>query len=141
MKVLIVYYSMYGHIYKMAEAAADGVTQVKGAEVKMYRVPETLPDDALKKMGALDFQKRKLLMSMFALRMIWFLLMQLYLARQRVSAICVVRCGNFSILLEEFGPKDFLSVKWEAYLPARRHNMVVRNQQSLASILHYFIKE
>jgi len=49
---------MYGHIYKMAEAVADGVTQVNGAEVKMYRVPETLPDDVLKKMGALDFQKK-----------------------------------------------------------------------------------
>jgi NAD(P)H dehydrogenase (quinone) len=42
----------------MAEAMADGVAQVKGAEVKMYRVPETLPDDVLKKMGALDFQKK-----------------------------------------------------------------------------------
>jgi multimeric flavodoxin WrbA len=42
MKVLIVYYSMFGHIYKMAQAVAEGVKQVKGAEVKMYRVPETL---------------------------------------------------------------------------------------------------
>jgi len=58
MKVLIVYYSMYGHIYKMAEAIAEGVKQVKSAEVKMYRVPETLPDDVLKKMGASDFQKK-----------------------------------------------------------------------------------
>ena len=58
MKVLIVYYSMYGHIYKMAEAIAEGVKQVNGAEVKMYRVPETLPDDVLEKMGALDFQKK-----------------------------------------------------------------------------------
>ena len=58
MKVLIVYYSMYGHIYKMAEAIAEGVKQVKGAEAKIYRVPETLPDDVLAKMGALDFQKK-----------------------------------------------------------------------------------
>jgi NAD(P)H dehydrogenase (quinone) len=42
----------------MAEAVAEGVKQVKGAEVKMYRVPETLPDDVLKKMGASDFQKK-----------------------------------------------------------------------------------
>jgi NAD(P)H dehydrogenase (quinone) len=49
---------MYGHIYKMAEAIAEGVKQVKSAEVKMYRVPETLPDDVLKKMGASDFQKK-----------------------------------------------------------------------------------
>jgi NAD(P)H dehydrogenase (quinone) len=57
MKVLIVYYSMYGHIYKMAKAVAEGVAQVKEAAVKMYRVPETLPEEVLKKMGALDFQK------------------------------------------------------------------------------------
>jgi len=42
----------------MAQAVAEGVKQVKEAEVKMYRVPETLPDDVLKKMGALDFQKQ-----------------------------------------------------------------------------------
>jgi len=42
----------------MAEAVAEGVKQVKGAEVKMYRVPETLPDEVLEKMGALDFQKK-----------------------------------------------------------------------------------
>jgi len=49
---------MFGHIYKMAQAAAEGVKQVKDAEVKMYRVPETLSDDVLKKMGASDFQKK-----------------------------------------------------------------------------------
>jgi NAD(P)H dehydrogenase (quinone) len=52
MKVLIVYYSMYGHIYKMAEAAAEGVRAVEGAEVVFRRVPETLPADVLEKMGA-----------------------------------------------------------------------------------------
>ena len=48
---------MYGHIYKMAKAVAEGAKQVKGAEVKICRVPETLPDDVLKKMGATNFQK------------------------------------------------------------------------------------
>jgi len=48
----------FGHIYKMAEAVDEGVKQVKDAEVKMYRVPETLSDDVLKKMGASDFQKK-----------------------------------------------------------------------------------
>ena len=52
MKVLIVYYSMYGHIYKMAEAAAEGVRAVEGAEVVLRRVPETLPAEVLEKMGA-----------------------------------------------------------------------------------------
>ncbi len=57
MKVLIVYYSTYGHVYKMAEAIAEGVKQVDGAEAIMRRVPETLPDEVLEKMGAVDAQK------------------------------------------------------------------------------------
>ncbi|WP_319521461.1 NAD(P)H:quinone oxidoreductase [uncultured Desulfosarcina sp.] len=57
MKVLIVYYSTYGHIHKMAEAIADGVNQVEGAEAVLRRVPETLPGEVLEKMGALDAQK------------------------------------------------------------------------------------
>lgn len=56
-KVLIVYYSMYGHIYKMAEAIADGVLEVAGCEAIIKRVPETLSDDVLEMMGALEAQK------------------------------------------------------------------------------------
>jgi NAD(P)H dehydrogenase (quinone) len=57
MKVLIVYYSTYGHVNKMAEAVAEGVNQVDGAEAVMRRVPETLPRDVLEKMGAVDAQQ------------------------------------------------------------------------------------
>ena len=57
MKVLIVYYSMYGHIYKMAQAVEQGVRQVKGVDVALRRVPETLPDAVLEKMGAVEAQK------------------------------------------------------------------------------------
>ncbi len=57
MKVLIVYYSMYGHIYRMAEAVKEGAGSVKGAETTLCRVPETLPDEVLKNMGALETQK------------------------------------------------------------------------------------
>jgi NAD(P)H dehydrogenase (quinone) len=57
MKVLVVFYSMYGHIYKMAEAVAEGAKAVAGAEVEIRRVPETLPPDVLEKMGALEAQK------------------------------------------------------------------------------------
>jgi len=57
MKVLIVYYSMYGHIHRMAEAVAEGAKEVKGAEVQICRVPETLPEEVLQKMGALEAQK------------------------------------------------------------------------------------
>jgi NAD(P)H dehydrogenase (quinone) len=40
MKILVVYYSMYGHVLKMARAAAEGVQTVAGAEVVLRRVQE-----------------------------------------------------------------------------------------------------
>ena len=55
-KVLIVYYSMYGHVYRMAEAVAAGVREVAGCEALVRRVPETLPEEVLGLMGALDAQ-------------------------------------------------------------------------------------
>jgi NAD(P)H dehydrogenase (quinone) len=57
MKILIVYYSMYGHIHRMAEAVAEGAKEVGGTEVEMRRVPETLPQEVLAKMGAVEAQK------------------------------------------------------------------------------------
>jgi NAD(P)H dehydrogenase (quinone) len=57
MKVLIVFYSTYGHIYKMAEAVAEGAKEITGTEVDIRRVPETLPEDVLEKMGAVGAQK------------------------------------------------------------------------------------
>jgi NAD(P)H dehydrogenase (quinone) len=57
MKVLIVYYSMYGHVHQMAEAVAEGAGSVPGADVVIRRVPETLSPDILEKMGAVEAQK------------------------------------------------------------------------------------
>ncbi len=50
--VQVVFYSMYGHIYKMAEAVAAGAREVKGTEVTIYQVPELVPEAALEKSGA-----------------------------------------------------------------------------------------
>ncbi|UCD02951.1 MAG: NAD(P)H:quinone oxidoreductase [Candidatus Aenigmatarchaeota archaeon] len=57
MKVLVAYHSMHGAIKKMADAVAEGAKSVKGSEVKICRVPETMPDEVLEKMGALEPQK------------------------------------------------------------------------------------
>jgi NAD(P)H dehydrogenase (quinone) len=57
MKVLIPFYSMYGHIYMMAQAVAEGVEQVEGVKAILRRVPETLPPEVLEKMGAVASQK------------------------------------------------------------------------------------
>jgi NAD(P)H dehydrogenase (quinone) len=52
MKVQIVFYSMYGHIYRMAEAVAKGAREVEGARIELYQVPELVPEEALVKSGA-----------------------------------------------------------------------------------------
>ncbi|MBW2488684.1 MAG: NAD(P)H:quinone oxidoreductase [Deltaproteobacteria bacterium] len=57
MKVLVIFYSTYGHVYQMAEAVAEGVKKVGGAQVDIRRVPETLPPEVLEKMGAVEAQK------------------------------------------------------------------------------------
>ena len=49
-RVLVLYYSSYGHIERMAEAAADGVREA-GAEVTIKRVPELVPQDIAKRSG------------------------------------------------------------------------------------------
>ena len=51
-KIQIVFYSMYGHIYRMAEAVAEGARGVPGAEVKLYQVAELVPDSVLESSGA-----------------------------------------------------------------------------------------
>ncbi len=57
MKVLVVYYSLYGHVHRMAEAVAAGIREVDGAEAVLRRVPETLTTEILEKMGAIEAQK------------------------------------------------------------------------------------
>ena len=56
-QVQVVFYSMYGHIYRMAEAVAEGARRVPGVEVLLQQVPETLSDEALAKMGATEARK------------------------------------------------------------------------------------
>ena len=52
MKIQVVFYSMYGHIYRMAEAVAEGARSVAGAEVSLFQVPELVPEAALERTGA-----------------------------------------------------------------------------------------
>lgn len=57
MKVLVLFYSTYGHVYRMAQAVAEGAREVGGTEVIVKRVPETLSADILQAMGATEAQK------------------------------------------------------------------------------------
>ena len=51
-KIKIVFYSMYGHVYQLAEAVAEGARKVKGSEVQIFQVPELVPEDVLIQSGA-----------------------------------------------------------------------------------------
>jgi NAD(P)H dehydrogenase (quinone) len=57
MKLLVLFYSTYGHIYRMAQAIAGGAREVAGVDVVLKRVPETLPPEVLAAMGAVEAQK------------------------------------------------------------------------------------
>jgi NAD(P)H dehydrogenase (quinone) len=56
-KIHIIFYSMYGHIYKMAQAVEAGAKSAPDTQVSLFQVKETLPDDILAKMGALEAKK------------------------------------------------------------------------------------
>ncbi len=50
-KVLVLYYSGYGHVETLAQAIAEGVGEVDGAEVTVKRVPELVPEEIARKSG------------------------------------------------------------------------------------------
>ncbi|MGA7749987.1 MAG: NAD(P)H:quinone oxidoreductase [Gallionella sp.] len=56
-KVLVLYYSMFGHIERMAEAIAEGVRMVDGVDAVIKRVPEIIPEDRARAMGVKLDQK------------------------------------------------------------------------------------
>jgi NAD(P)H dehydrogenase (quinone) len=49
-RVLVLYYSAYGHIEKMAQAVAEGVREA-GADAMIKRVPELVPEEVARKAG------------------------------------------------------------------------------------------
>lgn len=50
MKVHVIFYSTYGHVYRMAEAVAEGARSIPGADVSVFQVAELMPAEALAKM-------------------------------------------------------------------------------------------
>ena len=59
MKVLVVYYSLYGHVYRLGQEVAEGAKSVEGVEADLRRVPETLSREVLEKMGAVNAQEKQ----------------------------------------------------------------------------------
>ncbi|MBS3938367.1 MAG: NAD(P)H:quinone oxidoreductase [Peptococcaceae bacterium] len=57
MKILVLFYSSYGHVFKMAERVVAGARQVEGAVVVLKQVPETLSDELQAGLGILEARK------------------------------------------------------------------------------------
>jgi NAD(P)H dehydrogenase (quinone) len=55
--VHIVFYSLYGHVHRLAQEIAHGAREVDGANVTLYQVPELLSDEVIGKMGATEARK------------------------------------------------------------------------------------
>lgn len=51
-RIHIIFYSSHGHVYRMAEAVAEGAREVQDAEVSLFQVAELVPDEVLEKSGA-----------------------------------------------------------------------------------------
>ena len=56
--VQIIFYSLHGHVYRMAEAVAEGARSVPDTKVELFQVRETLPDEVIAKMGATETRKK-----------------------------------------------------------------------------------
>ena len=55
--IQIIFYSMYGHVYRLAEAIAEGARSVPGTAVSLYQVPELVPQKVLEESGAAEARK------------------------------------------------------------------------------------
>lgn len=58
MRVSVVFYSMHGHVWRLAEAEAEGASEVADADVRLLQVPETLPDEIVAQAGGIKTRKQ-----------------------------------------------------------------------------------
>lgn len=109
-KVLVLYYSMYGHVETLAHAVAEGVEKVQGAEVTIKRVPETMQAEAFTKAGGKAQTPRS------PLRRNSRITTPLSLALRPVLAICPARCVLSSTRRAACGPPGRCTANWRASL-------------------------
>jgi len=125
MKLLVLFYSTYGHVYRLAQAIADGAREVPGVDVVLKRVPETLSAEAIKSMGPLR-RRRPLQVCPSPQSATWWTLVQSFSARRRGSGTWRARCGSFSTEPAVSGHKASSWAKLAACLSAPPPNMVPR---------------
>ena len=57
MNIYVVFYSEHGHVYRLAQAIAEGAQSVDGASVKLFQTEKLIPDEVLERSGALEPRK------------------------------------------------------------------------------------
>lgn len=57
-RIKIIFYSMYGHVYRLAEAVAEGSSKVKETEVEILQIPELIPQEKLRESGAMAAREK-----------------------------------------------------------------------------------
>ena len=120
-KVLVLYYSMYGHIETMAHAVAEGANKVDGAEVIIKRVPETMQPEIFLKAGG------KPQNAPVAPRKNWLITTPLFLVPRHALAICPARCAPSSTRLADCGLLAAFTANSPAY-SAQQALAAVRNK-------------
>lgn len=57
-RVQVIFYSTYGHVYHLAQAVVAGCQEIPESEVELFQVTETLSSDVLSKMGAMEAKRK-----------------------------------------------------------------------------------
>ena len=109
-KVLVLYYSMYGHIETMARAVAEGASKVDGAEVSLSVYRKPCSRNYLKKQAV----KRKL--HRLQPRKNWPITMPLFLVHLPALATCPVKCVPSSTRRAACGLPAHYTENWRASL-------------------------
>lgn len=109
-QVKIIFYSMYGHVYRLAEAIADGARMVSDVEVALSQVPEVISDQILEQIGAKTARARFAHIPTAKIDDLVSADAIIFGKRPLASAICAARCVTISIRLADFGRK---TSSWE----------------------------
>ena len=94
-KLLVLYYSMYGHIETLAGSIAEGARSVEGVEVTIKRVADLIPEDKAREHGAKSFELRTVLS-----------LCRMWAARGRQAAARQLLADTYDSFTEGFGTAD-----------------------------------
>jgi NAD(P)H dehydrogenase (quinone) len=131
-KIQVIFYSMYGHVYRMAEAVAAGTCEAGASEVSLWQVPELVPGEILEKSGA-AVAARHSPPCRWQQRRNWLKPTRSSSALRPALATWPPRCETSSIKRAGCGRMVRWSGKWGASSPVPHRSTAVRKPRSSVS--------